>query len=135
MYNVKKRTIPIRGGDLDLPYTHLLTIGNNGFDTILGYFIGSYGDITPVFVKDNKGAISELIDIINEKRLLIHLDQEVFVSLYLGRSDTGKSISCVYNREELSYSSRYELDTSFFTLSDVGKTIPIWLSDSPPPYA
>lgn len=110
-------------------YTHILTLETNG--DLLGYSISEgLGNITPKsFLDKTITAIWSRPDNFYSK---VRVDAILGVSsLYLGRLDTKDFIEFYPIDEGFSEAT----GPSFFGSKDIGKTIPIWLATTPPPWA
>lgn len=114
-------------------YTHLVTVADLGGNQY-GYLFdkdtnSSLGSMNPPTVTDIYGEKEVAGLVVFASRTIIYaVDSAAFTDIYLGRSDT-KSFFGI-----LALGTTYWND-KLFSVSDVGKTIPVWLATTPPPWA
>ena len=123
------------GIDKDYPYTHIITVGKYQYGSTYGMSIVAvipYGKIEPNTFADN--IISTLVQTsLNAINLSLANGPTVDTDIYLARSDNGYNLGTHAKRNSGQKNSFYWTSQYFFTLADVGKEIPIWLSTEPPP--
>lgn len=120
------------GGNLDIgEYTHLVTVADLG-ENQYGYLLdkdtnSSLGSMNPSTVTDIYGEkeVAGLV-VFASLTIIYAVDSAAFTDIYLGRSDIKKFFGI------LALGTTYWND-KLFSVSDIGKTIPIWLSTTPPP--
>lgn len=131
-----KITLTARYSELPQP-THYVTVGNSG--RYYGYNEGAYGSITPVTLTDSTGTYTwnNFSKLYNNTRTMYFEASNItltagtrlsFGNLHIVRLDTYESIDILSNTEidsngEISGNPR--IKEEFFTIADVGKTIPI----------
>lgn len=114
-------------------YTHLVTVADLG-ENQYGYLFdkdtnSSLGSMNPSTVTDIYGE-KEVAGLVASESItsIIEVDNAGFTNIYLGRSDIKKFFGI------LALGSHF-WSGQLFSDSDVGKTIPIWLATTPPPWA
>lgn len=144
----KSLLVPVVGNE---NYTHLLTVASLRSGTSYGYAINiaNYGGIKPTALKpgSESATITQVASVVGfptpsfgdnpnktylffEGRLAYHDIQDIC----LGRFDTKKYLGYPADADKDRGSASWR-DNSFIRREDIGKTIPIWLSFAPPPWA
>ena len=114
------------GGEGKLPYTHQVTCQLIQ-GSPKGFGAGNSSDISPSSV-DNINILS-LQTAEGQSNTSLISTNEIQNNYYIARSDTGEYFG------QSSFGNLYRIYwlKSVFNESDVGKTIPIWLANTPPP--
>ena len=122
------------GGGKVILYTHIVNVQLNPDDSNkVGYHGGSAGGITPLFVTalDRDYQISHFYA--DLETTYLDIGTRGYTPLYLGRSDNKQYLGLGNMPSFLTQD--FTWDQPIFSSNDAGKYIPIWLSDTPPPWA
>lgn len=112
----------------ELEYTHVITVGKNGYEFGFGRFDAHFGDISPTTFLDEDLSYVET-DAFSQVTT-VQINALLPASrVYLGRTDTQRVVEL---REIYTAGGKASEIVSFFGSEDVGKSIKLWIAETPP---